>query len=146
MLVNEETFFVLAFKTLSDMESGLHSASEELEKQTKLQCSTLQRAPLAAQQVQDLRERLQTLETKLQTADKHCDLLQHSKQHYEEFLEQLSETMKVNSPAEGLGFEIRLKLVLSRAEQLFRQEAGALREQTTDIQPTAKGHFCSMKK
>ncbi|KAF7201344.1 coiled-coil domain-containing protein 170-like [Nothobranchius furzeri] len=113
------------------MESGLHSASE-LEKQTKLQCSTLQRAQLAGQQVQDLRERLQT-------AAKHCDLLQHGKQHYEEFLEQLSETMKVNSPAEGLGFEIRLKLVLSRAEQLFRQEAGALREQTTDIQPTAKG-------
>uniref|UniRef100_A0A1A8MQE3 Coiled-coil domain containing 170 n=1 Tax=Nothobranchius pienaari TaxID=704102 RepID=A0A1A8MQE3_9TELE len=57
----------------------------------------------------------------LQELDKLCN-------EYEEFLEQLSETMKVNSPAEGLGFEIRLKLVLPRAEQLFRQEAGALRE------------------
>lgn len=55
--------------------------SEELSEQTELQLSALQRAQLAEQQVQDLRERLQGLETELLTADMHRDGLRHNKQH-----------------------------------------------------------------
>ncbi|XP_073339208.1 coiled-coil domain-containing protein 170 [Pagrus major] len=102
--------------------------SEELSEQRELQLSALQRAQLAEQQVQDLRERLQGLETELLTADMHRDGLRHNKQHYEEFLEQLSETMKVDSIAVDLGFDMRLKLILSRVEQLVKQEATALVE------------------
>lgn len=47
---------------------------------------------------------------------------------YEDFLEQLSETMKVDSIAVDLGFDMRLKLILSRVEQLVKQEATALVE------------------
>uniref|UniRef100_A0A8C3A490 Coiled-coil domain containing 170 n=1 Tax=Cyclopterus lumpus TaxID=8103 RepID=A0A8C3A490_CYCLU len=47
---------------------------------------------------------------------------------YEEFLEQLSETMRVDGIAVDLGFDMRLKLILSRTEQLVRQEAAALVE------------------
>lgn len=47
---------------------------------------------------------------------------------YEEFLEQLSETMKVDSIAVDLGFDMRMKLILSRVEQLVNQEASALAE------------------
>lgn len=47
---------------------------------------------------------------------------------YEEFLEQLSETMRVDSIAVDLGFDMRLKLILSRVEQLVKQEATALVE------------------
>lgn len=63
------------------MEARLCRVSEELGEQTELQHSALQRAQLAEQQVQDLRERLQGLETELVTADMHCDGLRHSKQH-----------------------------------------------------------------
>ena len=47
---------------------------------------------------------------------------------YEEFLEELSETMVVDSIALDLGFDMKLKLILSRAEQLVKQEGTALVE------------------
>ncbi|XP_045918940.1 coiled-coil domain-containing protein 170 isoform X1 [Micropterus dolomieu] len=118
----------LCNKSLSEMEARLCHVSEELSEQMELQNSVLQRAQLAEQQVQDLRERLQGLETELLKADMHCDGLRHSKQHYEEFLEKLSGTMKVDSIAVDLGFDMRLKLILSRVEQLVKQEATALVE------------------
>lgn len=66
---------------MSEMEARLCHVSEELSEQMELQNSVLQRAQLAEQQVQDLRERLQGLETELLKADMHCDGLRHSKQH-----------------------------------------------------------------
>ncbi|XP_036926963.1 coiled-coil domain-containing protein 170 isoform X1 [Acanthopagrus latus] len=113
---------------VDDLCSKLCHVSEELSEQTELQLGALQRAQLAEQQVQDLRERLQGLETELLTADMHQDGLRHNKQHYEEFLEQLSETMRVDSIAVDLGFDMRLKLILSRVEQLMKQETTALVE------------------
>lgn len=50
---------------------------------------------------------------------------------YEEFLEQLSEVMKVDSIAVDLGFDMRLKLILSRAEQLVKHEGTSLVESKT---------------
>ncbi|XP_070699017.1 coiled-coil domain-containing protein 170 [Pempheris klunzingeri] len=118
----------LCNKSFSDMEARLCRVSEQLSERVELQHSALQRAQLAEQQVQNLRERLQGVETELLTADMHRDGLRHSKQHYEEFLEQLSETLKVDSIAVDLGFDMRLKLILSRAEQLVKQETTALAE------------------
>ncbi|XP_075964522.1 coiled-coil domain-containing protein 170 [Anarhichas minor] len=115
-------------KSFSEMEARLCHVSQELRERTELQHGALQRAQLAEQRVQDLRERLQGLETELLAADMQRDGLRHSKQHYEEFLEQLSETMKVDSIAVDLGFDMRLQLILSRAEQLVKQEATALVE------------------
>lgn len=63
----------LALQTVSEMEARLSRTSEELDEQRELQRSTLQRAQLAEQQVQDLRERLQGLEAALLTADMHHD-------------------------------------------------------------------------
>ncbi|XP_033498605.1 coiled-coil domain-containing protein 170 [Epinephelus lanceolatus] len=118
----------LCNKSWSEMESRLCHVSEELSEQTELQHGALQRAQLAEQQVQDLRERLQGLETELLTADVHRDGLRQSKQQYEEFLEQLSESMKVDSIAVDLGFDMRCKLIMSRAQQLVKQETAALVE------------------
>ncbi|TMS21379.1 Coiled-coil domain-containing protein 170 [Larimichthys crocea] len=128
-------------KSLSETEARLCHVSEKMSEQMELQQSALQRAQLAEQQVQDLRDRLQALETELSTADMHRDGLRHNEQHvseaivareqklqYEEFLGQLSETMKVDSMAVDLGFDMRCKLILSRVEQLVRQEASALVE------------------
>ncbi|XP_022059945.2 coiled-coil domain-containing protein 170 [Acanthochromis polyacanthus] len=118
----------LCNKTVSDMEARLSRFYEQLSEQTELQQSTQQRSQLAEQQVQDLRERLQSLEAELMTADMHRDGLRRSKQQYEEFLEELSEMMKVDSIAVDLGFDMRLKLILSRAEQLVKHEGKALVE------------------
>ncbi|KAF3700946.1 Coiled-coil domain-containing protein 170 [Channa argus] len=121
----------LTLQTITGMEARLCHVSKELSEQKELQCGTIQRAQLAEQQVQDLRERLQGLETELVTADMHRDGLRHSKQHYEEFLEQLSEKLKTDSIAVDLDFDMRLKLLLSRAEQLVKQEGTALVESKT---------------
>ncbi|KAF7670055.1 hypothetical protein LDENG_00084470 [Lucifuga dentata] len=118
----------LCNKTMTEMEVKLSRVSEELSRQTELQHGSLHRAQLAEQQVQDLRDRLQSLEAELLTADVQRDGLRHNKEHYEEFLEQLSQTMKVDSIAVDVGFDMRLKLILSRAEQLVKQEGAALVE------------------
>ncbi|KAM4723431.1 coiled-coil domain-containing protein 170 [Anableps anableps] len=128
-------------KTVSQMEMRLHHTSEELKKYMALQLSTLQRAQLAEQQVQDLKRQLRSLETERLTADLHQEGLRHSKKQYEEFLEQVSETMKVDSIEPDLGFDMKLKLIQSRAEQLVRQEAAALVEgkrQTYGLQHKVK--------
>uniref|UniRef100_A0A3P9C6A0 Coiled-coil domain containing 170 n=1 Tax=Maylandia zebra TaxID=106582 RepID=A0A3P9C6A0_9CICH len=114
--------------SLPEVEMRLCCVSEKLSEQTELHHIAQQRAQLAEQQVQDLRGRLQCLEAELLTADMHCDRLQHSKQDYEEFLEQLSKTMKVEDFDIDLDFEMKLKFILSRAEQLVRQEGTALVE------------------
>uniref|UniRef100_A0A3Q3C1Y9 Coiled-coil domain containing 170 n=1 Tax=Haplochromis burtoni TaxID=8153 RepID=A0A3Q3C1Y9_HAPBU len=114
--------------SLPEVEMRLCCASEKLSEQTELHHIAQQRAQLAEQQVQDLRGRLQCLEAELLTADMHRDRLQHSKQDYEEFLEQLSKTMKVEDFDIDLDFEMKLKFILSRAEQLVRQEGTALVE------------------
>ncbi|TNN53317.1 Coiled-coil domain-containing protein 170 [Liparis tanakae] len=128
-------------KSLSVMEARLHQASEQLSEQAELGLRALQRAQLAEQQVQDLRERLRGLEAELQAADVQRDGLRLHRQHVgkevrreeaprpgDEFLEQLSEAMRVESVAVDLGFDMRLKLTLKRAEQLVKQEAAALVE------------------
>ena len=68
-------------QTISEMEVRLRHVSEELSEQTELRHSALQRAQLAEQQVQDLKESLRGLETELATAEMHCDGLRHSRQH-----------------------------------------------------------------
>ncbi|XP_036006649.1 coiled-coil domain-containing protein 170 [Fundulus heteroclitus] len=128
-------------KTVSQMEKRLHHTSEELKEKMALQLGTLQRAQLAEQQVQDQKRRLQSLETELLRAEVHRDGLRHSEKQYEEFLEQLSETMKLDSIDPDLDFDMKLKLIQSRAEQLVRQEAAALVEskrQTYGLQQKVK--------
>ncbi|KAK7904601.1 hypothetical protein WMY93_017208 [Mugilogobius chulae] len=115
-------------KTVSEMETRLSQVSAELSEQTELHHSTQQRAELAENQVQDLRDRLHRLESELLAVDVQRDGLRQDKQQYEEFLEQLSEVLKVDTIALDVGFDMRLKLILSRAEQLMRQEGSALVE------------------
>lgn len=47
---------------------------------------------------------------------------------YEKFLNQLSETMKVGSSALDVGPDLMMKLLLTRAEQIFEQETATLHE------------------
>uniref|UniRef100_A0A672YFD9 Coiled-coil domain containing 170 n=1 Tax=Sphaeramia orbicularis TaxID=375764 RepID=A0A672YFD9_9TELE len=116
----------------------LSSMQAMLSEQTELHHKALQRAQLAEEQVQDLRKRLQCAEMELLTAHMHRDRLRLNNQHYEEFLEQVSATLKVESIAVDLGSDMRLKLILSRAEQLVKQEGTALVE--------SKSMTCSLQR
>ncbi|XP_020343211.1 coiled-coil domain-containing protein 170 isoform X2 [Oncorhynchus kisutch] len=114
-----------------EMERRLSQVREDVSRQTELHHSALQRAQLAEQQVTDLSDRLQGLEAELMTSDVHRDGLSHDRQLYEQFLEQLSERMKVDGIATDLGYDMRLQLILSRAEQLVKLEGTALVESKT---------------
>nr|XP_046164677.1 coiled-coil domain-containing protein 170 isoform X2 [Oncorhynchus gorbuscha] len=114
-----------------EMERRLSQVREDVSRQTELHHSALQRAQLAEQQVTDLSNRLQGLEAELMTSDVHRDGLSHDRQLYEQFLEQLSERMKVDGIATDLGYDMRLQLILSRAEQLVKLEGTALVESKT---------------
>jgi len=48
-------------------------------------------------------------------------------------VEQLSEKLKVDHVAADLGFDMRLEAILTRAQQLTRQEGTALLESRTQI-------------
>lgn len=50
---------------------------------------------------------------------------------YLQFLEHLSEKMKIEHMTTDLGFDMRLEAILTRAEQLTRQEGIALVETKT---------------
>ncbi|KAK2826558.1 hypothetical protein Q5P01_020772 [Channa striata] len=122
----------LTLQTITGLEARLCHVSKELSEQKEHQGG-----------LQDLRERLQGLETELLAADMHRDGLRHSKQHYEDFLEQLSETLKTDGIAVDLDFDMRLKLILSRAEQLVKQEGSSLVESKTlaySLQRKLKSH------
>ncbi|XP_046869847.1 coiled-coil domain-containing protein 170 isoform X2 [Hypomesus transpacificus] len=118
-------------ETITELEKRLSDASESVVLEAELCRGALKRAELGEQQVQELRESLRGLEAELLAADVHRDGLTHSREHYEQFLEQLSEKMKVDSIAADLGFDMRLHLILSRAEQLVKQEGTALLESKT---------------
>ncbi|PWA29769.1 hypothetical protein CCH79_00007916 [Gambusia affinis] len=87
---------------------------------------------LAEQQVQDLRRQLQSLETERLEAELHRDELRRSNRQYEEFVERLSETMKVDGIDPDLGVDMRLKLV-----RLTGGCSGG--EQNADIRLKAEG-------
>lgn len=52
---------------------------------------------------------------------------------YLQFLEHLSEKMKIEHITTDLGFDMRLETILARAEQLTRQEGTALVETKTMV-------------
>lgn len=68
-------------QSLPEMEARLHRISMQLSEQMELQNSSALKTQLAEQQVQDLREKLQGLETELLSADVQREELTHSKQH-----------------------------------------------------------------
>ncbi|KAF7704503.1 coiled-coil domain-containing protein 170 [Silurus meridionalis] len=111
-------------ETAAGMEARLAEVLQELDRQ-----SELHRA--AEQKVHQLQKKMQTLELELLTAEVSKDEDSHEKQIYLKFLEDLSEKLKIEHIAADLGFDMRLEAILTRAEQLTRQEGTALVQNKT---------------
>lgn len=71
------------------MDARLRRIAEQLTEQTELHNSSAQRAQLAGQQVQELRERVQALEEELLSADVHQEKLLQSQQHVRQVVRRL---------------------------------------------------------
>ncbi|XP_064190537.1 coiled-coil domain-containing protein 170 isoform X2 [Anguilla rostrata] len=116
---------------LLEMQAKASQMSEKLAEQEQLHQVALQRSQLAEQHGRELGARLRGLEVELLSGEVLQDGLRHNRQHHERFLEQLSEKMKLGGVTADLGFDMRLEAILSRAEQLVKQEGAALVETRT---------------
>lgn len=81
--------------------------AEQLTEQTELRNSSAQRAQLAGQQVQELRERVQALETELLSADVHREKLLHCQQH----VSQVEQRHKTRYPHSQCCWDYSLKVI-----------------------------------
>ncbi|GAA6086868.1 coiled-coil domain-containing protein 170 isoform X1 [Tachysurus ichikawai] len=111
-------------ESVTGMEARLAAVLQELSRQSELHRAVMQRE-------QQLQNKMQTLESELFTAGVSKDEQSHEKQQYLQFLEHLSEKMKIEHMTTDLGFDMRLEAILTRAEQLTRQEGIALVETKT---------------
>ncbi|XP_038173597.1 coiled-coil domain-containing protein 170 isoform X1 [Arvicola amphibius] len=103
----------------------------QLGNETELHRKALQRAQEAESKVEALQGQLHHLEGELLSGDVLRDNLNLEKQKYLKFLDQLSEKMKLGQIVADLGFDMRLDVVLARAEQLVRLESNAVIENKT---------------
>ncbi|XP_008063153.2 coiled-coil domain-containing protein 170 [Carlito syrichta] len=116
---------------VSQLEAQISELVEQLEKESGFHQKALQRAQKAENKLETLQGQLTYLEGELVSGDVLLDNLNLEKQKYLKFLDQLSEKMKLDQMAAELGFDMRLDVVLARAEQLVRLESNAVIENKT---------------
>nr|KAF6341014.1 coiled-coil domain containing 170 [Myotis myotis] len=116
---------------VSQLEAQISELVEQLENESGFHQKALQRAQKAEHKLEALQGQLTHLEGELVSGDVLRDNLSFEKQKYLKFLDQLSEKMKLDQMAAELGFDMRLDVVLARAEQLVRLESNAVIENKT---------------
>nr|XP_054110498.1 coiled-coil domain-containing protein 170 isoform X3 [Callithrix jacchus] len=118
-------------RMVSQLEAQISELVEQLGKESGFHQKALQRAQKAETELETLQGQLTHLEAELVSGDVLRDNLNFEKQKYLKFLDQLSETMKLDQMAAELGFDMRLDVVLARTEQLIRLESNAVIENKT---------------
>ncbi|XP_012982218.1 coiled-coil domain-containing protein 170 isoform X1 [Mesocricetus auratus] len=118
-------------RMVSQLEAQISEFVEQLGNEAELHQKALQRAHEAESKLEALQGQLSRLEGELLSGDVLRDNLNLEKQKYLQFLDQLSEKMKLGQIAADLGFDMRLDVVLARTEQLVRLESNAVIENKT---------------
>uniref|UniRef100_A0A8C5QL22 Coiled-coil domain containing 170 n=2 Tax=Leptobrachium leishanense TaxID=445787 RepID=A0A8C5QL22_9ANUR len=116
---------------VTQLENRVCKMNEQLQSQTDLHQEALHRAKWAEQQLEDFRGRLNLAEGELVSGDVMRDTLSTDKQKYMKFLELLSDKMKLERVTADVGFDMRLDVILARADQLVKLEANAVVENKT---------------
>ncbi|KAL4624019.1 coiled-coil domain-containing protein 170 [Arapaima gigas] len=104
-----------------DMEARLSHLLGDLDRLLGLHQETLQRA-------QSAERRAQELEAELLSASMFREDCSRERQDNQRFLEQLSDTLKLDSVTAEVGLDLKLEAILLRAEQLVKQEGSSLVE------------------
>ncbi|XP_077875016.1 coiled-coil domain-containing protein 170 isoform X2 [Ictidomys tridecemlineatus] len=118
-------------RMVSQLEAQRAELVQQLGKVSESHQEALQRAHRAEDKLETLQGQLTHLEGELVSADVFRDNSNFEKQKYLKFLDQLSEKMRLDRMAAELGFDMRLDVVLARAEQLVRLESSAVVENKT---------------
>ncbi|XP_068088099.1 coiled-coil domain-containing protein 170 isoform X2 [Hyperolius riggenbachi] len=116
---------------VTQLENQVIKLNEQLQNQSDLHQKALLKAKKAEQQLEDLRARLKGAEGELVSGDVLRDNLSYEKQKYMKFLEQLSDKMKLDRITSDVGFDMRLDVILARADQLVKLESDAVIENKT---------------
>uniref|UniRef100_A0A8D1CG33 Coiled-coil domain containing 170 n=1 Tax=Sus scrofa TaxID=9823 RepID=A0A8D1CG33_PIG len=116
---------------VTQLEAQISELVEQLGNESGFHQKALQRAQKAENKLETLQGQLTHLEGELVSGDVLRDTLHVEKQKYLQFLDQLSEKMKLDRMAAELGFDMRLEVVLARTEQLVRLESNAVIEHKT---------------
>nr|KAF6461539.1 coiled-coil domain containing 170 [Molossus molossus] len=118
-------------RMVSQLEARISELAAQLENESGLHQKALLSAQKAEHKLETLQGQLTHLQGELVSGDVFRDNLNSEKQKYLKFLDQLSEKMKLDQMAAELGFDMRLDIVLARAEQLVRLESNAVVENKT---------------
>ncbi|NXT28415.1 CC170 protein, partial [Syrrhaptes paradoxus] len=116
---------------VSQLETQIAKLTEALENQTRLYQEALERSRKAEKCSETFQDQLKHLEKELLSADLMQDGLKLEQQKYLKFLEQLNETMKLDSLAAEVGFDMNVDVILARVEQLVKLEGDAVIENKT---------------
>ncbi|XP_063773944.1 coiled-coil domain-containing protein 170 isoform X2 [Pseudophryne corroboree] len=118
-------------KMVIQLEGRVCKLNEQLQNQADLHQEAMLRAKRAEQQLEELRARFKMAEGELVSGDVLRDNLSYEKQKYMKFLEQLSDKMKLERITADVGFDMRLDVILARADQLVKLESNAVIENKT---------------
>ncbi|XP_010078261.1 PREDICTED: coiled-coil domain-containing protein 170 [Pterocles gutturalis] len=116
---------------VSQLETQIAKLTEALENQTRLYQEALERSRKAEKCSETFQDQLKHLEEELLSVDLMQDGLKLEQQKYLKFLEQLNETMKLDSLAAEVGFDMNVDAILARVEQLVKLEGDAVIENKT---------------
>ncbi|XP_040206814.1 coiled-coil domain-containing protein 170 [Rana temporaria] len=115
----------------TQFESRASKLNDQLQHQSDLHQEAFLRAKKAEHHLAELRSHLKVTEGELVSGDVMRDNLSYEKQKYMKFLEQLSEKMKLDRITADVGFDMRLDVILARADQLVKLESDAVVENKT---------------
>ncbi|XP_042739760.1 coiled-coil domain-containing protein 170 isoform X3 [Lagopus leucura] len=118
-------------RVVSQLEAQIAKLTETLEDQTRSYQEALERSRKVEKQSETFQDQLKHLEEELLSLYMIQDGLKLEKQKYMKFLEQLNETMKLNSIAAEVGFDMNVNAILARVEQLVKLEGDAVIENKT---------------
>ncbi|XP_075056815.1 coiled-coil domain-containing protein 170 [Mixophyes fleayi] len=116
---------------ITQLESRVCNLNEQLQHQADLHQEAMLKAKKSEHHLEDLWARLKLAEGELVSGDVMRDSLSYEKQKYMKFLEQLSDKMKLERITADVGYDMRLDVILARADQLVKLESNAVIENKT---------------
>ncbi|XP_064602879.1 coiled-coil domain-containing protein 170-like isoform X2 [Liolophura sinensis] len=115
------------------LEEKLRKCSEQLEKQYDMNKTVVRRTKQTEANLVELEERLRSAEGDLAAGDMLRDNFKTDKERYLRFMQGIGAVMKMDQINFDVGLDMATEALISRAEQLVRQESDALAGKSTHL-------------
>ncbi|KAJ8045829.1 hypothetical protein HOLleu_08927 [Holothuria leucospilota] len=118
---------------IDGLKSQIKHLTEQLENQSALHQSALQRAKNLEMQAIDFKSKAKVLEDGLSSSDALRDAMKLEKQKYMAFLQKMANIMGMDEICHDMGFDMNGDTLLARAEQLMKREGDTVIDKTTHV-------------